>query len=130
MYLLESIIEGIKPREGAEPRVVEEAKLPYNDISVAYLPGGQGYSSEKILELIEAQHEKFKATTWRVLRRASEGPLELFRVSIDHQLAGRLGKTGFVMNYKSGHTTLGPKSGKPKGTESGTSDIKQSAVSK
>ncbi|KAG5893074.1 hypothetical protein JTB14_021575 [Gonioctena quinquepunctata] len=131
MQWLKSTIKDIKPWVGAELRVVEEAEMPHNEILVAYLPGSQGYSTEKILGLIEAQNESLNATNWRVLRRVSEGPLELLTLSVDHQSAERLRKTGFVINYKFGHTTLRPKS---KGTtldltsEPATSSIEQSAV--
>ncbi|KAG5863387.1 hypothetical protein JTB14_015712 [Gonioctena quinquepunctata] len=94
MQWLKSTIEDIKPWEGAELRVVEEAEMPHNEILVVYLSGSQRYSSEKILGLIEAQNESPNATNRRVPRRASEGPLELLTFSIDHQSAGRLRKHG------------------------------------
>ncbi|KAG5900259.1 hypothetical protein JTB14_018238 [Gonioctena quinquepunctata] len=45
------------------------------------------------------------------------------------KLAVRLRKTGFVINYKFGHTTLRPRSGKlDLISEPGTSDIEQRVV--
>ncbi|KAG5878517.1 hypothetical protein JTB14_018901 [Gonioctena quinquepunctata] len=86
--------------------------MPHNGIFVAYLPGSQENSTVKILGLIESQNGSLNATNWR---RASEGPLELLTLSVNHQSAERLRKTGFVINYKFGHTTLRPRSGEPKG---------------
>ncbi|KAG5890715.1 hypothetical protein JTB14_026021 [Gonioctena quinquepunctata] len=86
MQWLKSTFEDIKPWEGAELRIVEEAEMPHNENLMAYLPGSQGYSTEKILGFIEAQ----TATNSRVLRRASGGPLELLTLSVDHQSAERL----------------------------------------
>ncbi|KAG5879720.1 hypothetical protein JTB14_023036 [Gonioctena quinquepunctata] len=52
----------------------------------------------------------------RVLRKATEGLLELLTLSVDLQSAEKLRITGFVIiNYKIGHKTLRPRSGKPKG---------------
>ncbi|KAG5879324.1 hypothetical protein JTB14_005056 [Gonioctena quinquepunctata] len=116
MQWLESTNENINLWEGVELRVVEEAEMSHNEILVAHLPGSQGYSTEKILGLIEAQNESINATNWMVLRRASDGPLELLTLSVEHQSAERLRKTVFFMNYKFGHTTPRPKSGKPQMT--------------
>ncbi|KAG5876066.1 hypothetical protein JTB14_004425 [Gonioctena quinquepunctata] len=114
MHWLKGVIKGIKPWRGAELRVVEEAELPHDEILVAYLPGSQGYSTEKILGLMEAQNKSLNAINWRVLNRTSEGPLELLTLSVDLPSAERLRKTEFVINYQFGHATLRPRGGEPK----------------
>ncbi|KAG5876430.1 hypothetical protein JTB14_010283 [Gonioctena quinquepunctata] len=125
MQWLKSAIENIKPWEGAHLRVVEEAEMPHNEILVAWKPG-----------ILHGENPWINRGSKRKPQcNELEGPPELLTLSVDHQSVERLRETGFVMNYEFGHTTLRPKSGKPKGvtldptSEPGTSGIEENAVS-
>ncbi|KAG5871678.1 hypothetical protein JTB14_007361 [Gonioctena quinquepunctata] len=57
MRRLKNTVKDIKPKL----KIVEEAEMPHNEILMAYLPGSQGYSTQKIIGLIEAQNESLNA---------------------------------------------------------------------
>lgn len=107
---LKDTINSIKPWESASLRIAEEADIPHSEIFTTYVPGSLGYSTERILSLIEAQNESLNATNWRVLRRSDQGPMVELTLSVDCQSAERLNRIGYAVCYRFGHIVLRPKS--------------------
>ncbi|XP_045477324.1 uncharacterized protein LOC123682631 [Harmonia axyridis] len=124
---LRSIQPKLKPWEGADLRIAEEAELPHPEILVGYLPESQNLSSEKILKLVENQNEGLKTSSWRVLRRGSSGPMVEVTISADRMSVERLRALNWRINYRFGQSSLrlkgsetsGPVSEKPKVEEMG-----------
>lgn len=74
--------------------VVEEAEMPHNEILLVYLTGSQGYSTEKILRLIEVPNDRITSMNWKLLRTVDEDPQVLLYLFVDPQSAEILTEMG------------------------------------
>ncbi|XP_045476780.1 uncharacterized protein LOC123682275 isoform X2 [Harmonia axyridis] len=103
---LKSILPKLKPWEGAELRIVEEAELPYPQILTGYLPNSQDLSNEQIFFLMEIQNEDLKTSGWRILRREPSNTMLEVVISADSKSVEKLKALNCRINYKFGQISL------------------------
>lgn len=113
---LRSIAPQIKPWEGADLRVVDEAELPRPKILVGYFPNSEKDNNSKILDFVEGQNQGLEVSEWRVLRRTTENKTALLTLSIDQKSDDKLKTLNYKVNYKFGLVQLRPKGNKPGAT--------------
>ncbi|XP_045474024.1 uncharacterized protein LOC123680265 [Harmonia axyridis] len=103
---LRNIQPKLKPWEGADLRIAEEAELPHLEILVGYLPESQDLSCEEIFKLVENHNEGLKTSSWRVLRRGPSGPMHEIVISDDRASVERLRAQNWRINYLFGQSNL------------------------
>lgn len=117
---MKGLQDELQPWSGATLKIVSEAEMPHTEILVAYVPGSQDYTDEKILGLIEAQNEGLNAKSWRILRKTVAGSSLEITLSVDVQSSERLKKLNYKIGYRFGQIQLRPKKGKQEKAQAAT----------
>lgn len=70
---LKTNFKEVKLWEGANVKLIDEKDFPQTQTITGRFPNSEESSTERILGLIEGQNEDLKVTSWRILRRDTDG---------------------------------------------------------
>ncbi|XP_037951688.1 uncharacterized protein LOC119682345 [Teleopsis dalmanni] len=102
-------IPALKPWEGAQLKVVDEAEVPKSEIYVGYFPGSASWQSDRILGQIECQNSGMRVRDWRVLHRLNKGDIVEMAIALDPMSSEMVGKLGNKVFYGLSSAVLRPR---------------------